>query len=194
MNRLLLPFFALAIGLLPSFAGALESADIERIARSAGESLPGVVPPETGIAVPKGSPATKTAPSKETWGVMVDRTVQVLGVEAAPCARRPSRTIVCSLDESIKLSDSRVPGMLGAGLNALLSREAKMRAAAAHPVHRYTTRNGPSEFSCFHPTVRTNCRYEKDTINLPVGGVTMKWVCDEVEAQSHDCACTRGCN
>lgn len=200
MNRNLVTFAAFAIGLFPSLAGAQGRVNIEHVAHSAGESLSSVVPPEASIAVPKGSPVKMTAPSKEAWGVMVDRSPRPLGITAAPCARRPSRAIVCSLDESIKLSDARIPGMLGAGLDALLAREARMSGPVFHPAHRYTTRNGSSEFSCYHRMVQTRCRWEKYKIEMGiVDGIPQfkfedRWVCDEVEAQSHDCVCTRGCD
>lgn len=185
MNRLLLPFAALAVGLLPVFAEANVSVDIARIAQSAGESLPGIVP-TMNIATPEGIPMKMESPFRPAWGVIVDRKPQTMGIIAAPCERRPTRAIVCSLDETINLSDLRVPAMLGAGLNLLLARETRMSGPTFRPAHQYTTRNGRSEFSCFHKTVRKNCRWVPGTI-------TERMECDEVEAPGHDCTCTSGC-
>lgn len=154
----------------------------------------GALTPAATITSPEGSVMAETSPSRKVWSVMVDRTPPNPEAEAAPCVRKPSRMIVCVLDKSLKLSDAKVPGMLDAGLSALLVRESRLKSAALVPVHRYTTVNGRSEFSCYHQTVKTNCRYERDSYNLPAGGVTMKWVCDEVEAQSHSCVCTARCN
>lgn len=199
MNRSLLPFAALAVGLLPALAGAQAQVDIEQIGQSAGEFLIGVVPTETSIAVPTASPVAKAPPSKEAWGVTVDRTAQILGAVAAPCSRRPSREIVCFLDESIKLSDVRVPGMLGAGLKALLAREARLSRASFRPAHEYTTRNGRAEFSCYHKTREVNCRIVKDKIEsgivngVPQFIITDRVVCDTITEQSHSCVCTYGC-
>lgn len=187
MNRNLLAFAALAVGLLPSLVAAQAQVDIGQIGNSAGESLIGVVPPATIVALPEGVPVKTASPSRKVWGITVDRIPPILGVVAAPCARRPSRAIVCFLDESIKLADARVPGMLGAGLNALLAREARMSLPTFRPAHDYTTKNGRSEFSCSHPLVPTNCRWEP-------GLVTDKQVCDWVKGPGHDCVCTSGCN
>lgn len=187
MNRFLLPFATLAIGLIPMVAEAQVRVDIGEIGKSAGECLVGVVPPASNISFPEGVPVKTGSPTAEAWGIIVDRMPRIAGAVAAPCARRPSRAIVCFLDESIKLTDARVPGMLGAGLNALLARETQMSRPTFRPTHDYTTKNGRSEFSCNHPLVRTNCRW------VP-GKVTEREECDLVSGPGHNCWCTSGCN
>lgn len=185
MNDRVLPLAALAVGLLPAFVGAQAHVDIGAIAQSSGESFVcGVVPSEKSIAEPKASPAVNVPPSKESWGLTVDRTVQMLAAAAAPCERRPSRAIVCFLDESVKLSDVRVPGM---------------RGPVFLPTHQYTTNNGRSEFSCYHKTREVNCRSVKDKVEsglirgIPQFIITDRVACDTITEQSHSCECTYGC-
>ena len=153
----------------------------------------GTVPPAAGIASPEGSVIPETSASRKGWRLIVDRTPPNPEAEAVPCTRKPSKKIVCILDKSLKLSDAKVPGLLDAGLSALLVREARMKPATLVPVHRYTTVNGRSEFSCYHQMVETNCRWVPDNTTI-VGPTTYKWVCDTVEAQSHSCVCTARCN
>lgn len=125
----------------------------------------------------------------------VDKTLDASGIEAAPCARRPTKSIVCKLPHPVMPIEPRASLMLGRGLRELLAREKLQSEPVFLPAHSYTTKNGPSTFSCYHKKIQVNCRSTESITWGPNGpSVTVTIKCDEVDAPGHDCTCIDGCS